>query len=201
MMRIMIVVLGLAVLAGCESGAVKRDGQRRFLLEVKRPADVGEVVYDSKATVEKFAISPRFKGTGLVYRLGYEEYEADYYNRFMADPKMLITEQTRQWVRDSGAFSHVIGPGSLAEAEYVVQGEIEELYGDFRKKDAPIAAVSVRFTVLAAIDGNMKIMLDKNYNSTAVLESAEVSELVGAYNECLSAILSDFEADLRAKTP
>ena len=101
----------LVVLPGC---APKRTAynQRNFVLETSRNGPQQKVSKDVILNVQNFSIDIAFSTKSFVYRKGQSEYETDFYNQFLIRPEDMITEQTRDWLSESGLFKWVLEPGS-----------------------------------------------------------------------------------------
>lgn len=58
-------------------------------------------------------------------------YETDYYNEFFISPGSLLAEELRQWMARSGLFEHVVGSPRAVEPNYILEGEVTALNGDY----------------------------------------------------------------------
>ena len=90
-----------------------------------------------------FSVSTPFDTKSLVYRLGDQQYEKDFYNAYIATPSNMFSNATRQWLDQSGIFRITVAQGTSFFPFYTLQATIDELYGDYRGK--PEAVVSVQF--------------------------------------------------------
>jgi len=138
-------------------------------------------------------VSPLFASQALVYRTGPNTYETDPYAGFLVPPGRTLAIPLRAYLANSGAFAAVVAPGSLLNADEVVQVQVTELYGDFRQPSQPAAVLSLRM-VFAATGGN--VILQKDYSRTVPLKKNTAAEVVAGYDQALAGIMADVAADL-----
>lgn len=196
MNRKMTVLFGLIIvsmiLSGCESGT---DFSRRsFVLEASRSGLSQQPTKDIILTVRRFNIDKTFSTKSFVYRKGQSEYETDFYNQFLVMPNDTITGKARSWLSESALFKLVLESGSYADATHMLEGNIVELYGDFRDKTSPKASMKMRFFLIQLSD--KAVVFAKTYEATSGAGDRKVESLVRAFDDCLKNILSDLEQDL-----
>ena len=154
--------------------------------------------------VRRFEISPSFASREFVYRNGDLSYLTDFYNQFFRPPSSLITEEVRKWLSESGQFKYVVDSSNNVEANYVLEGNVSELYGDFRATNEPKAVLGVQFFLTEETSANPKIVFQNNYRREVVLSSNSAQDLVKGWNEALEQILTALAGDLKnvdLKTP
>jgi cholesterol transport system auxiliary component len=180
---------------GCVSFERSYPEKRYFVIEVKASADnnpdAGQVL-----SMPYLQISPRYAERGFIYRTSETEYESDFYNQFLSSPAVMITEETRKAVAASAKFKHVVGPASPLTADYVLEGSINSLYGDFRKPSAPAAVLEIEFFLHNENPGNPGIMLQKRYMKSVPLNERSPEALVRGWSEALEAVVTMFIADV-----
>jgi len=117
---------------GCVSLERSFPEKRYFVIEVQesQPANPGN---GQTLSIPNFQISPRYADRDFVYRTSQTEYESDFYNQFLTPPAVMITEETRKALASSSGFKFVVGASSPLTANFVLEGAINALYGDFRK--------------------------------------------------------------------
>jgi cholesterol transport system auxiliary component len=147
--------------------------------------------------VRRFEISPGFGSREFVYRKGDLTYESDFYNQFFRPPSSLITEEVRKWLSQSGQFGYVVDSSNDAVASYILQGNVNELYGDFRSSNSPKAVIGIQFFLLDNLSNNPKIIFQNNYQREIVLSSNSPEELAKGWNVALEQILAAFQGDLK----
>lgn len=146
--------------------------------------------------VPRFDISPSFAGTEFVYRIGDLSYESDFYNQFLRLPASLITGEARKWLSESGPFKYVVD-STYGQPTYILEGNVNELYGDVRTSNTPKAVMGIQFFLIEETSANPKIIFQNNYRREVALSTKSPGELVKGWNEALQQILTALEEDLR----
>ena len=188
-------VIVLMLLSGCIEK--KAFNQRDFLLEASRNDPQQKTSKDIILDVQSFSVNTAFGTKSLVYRKNQSEYETDFYNQFLVRPEDMITEQTRDWLSESGLFKWVLEPGSYADATHTLQGNIIALYGDFREESSPKATAKIRFFLVKLSDKS--VVFTNTYEATSEFEDRTAESLIEAFGNCLANILSDLEEDLQVQ--
>ena len=144
-----------------------------------------------------FSVAAPFDTKSLVYRLGDQKYEKDFYNAYIASPSNMFSNATRQWLDQSGIFRITVAQGTSFFPFYTLQATIDELYGDYRNK--PEAVVSVQF-FLTVTNPNIPtpLITAKRYTQRVALANNQPQTLVLGQQQALAAILQQLEADLFA---
>lgn len=180
---------------GCVSFERSYPEKRYFVIEVKpsedNNPDAGQVL-----SMPYLQISPRYAERGFIYRTSETEYESDFYNQFLSSPAVMITEETRKALAASAKFKHVVGPASPLTANYVLEGSINALYGDFRKPTSPAAVLEIEFFLHNENPGNPGVVLQKRYLKSVPLTEKSPEALARGWSEALEAIAAMFIADL-----
>jgi cholesterol transport system auxiliary component len=144
-----------------------------------------------------FSVATPFDTKSLVYRLGDQQYEKDFYNAYIATPSSMFSNATRQWLDQSGIFRITVAQGTSFFPFYTLQATIDELYGDYRAK--PEAVVSVQF-FLTVTNPNLTnpLITAKRYTQRVALANNLPQTLVLGQQRALAEILQQLEADLFA---
>jgi cholesterol transport system auxiliary component len=142
-----------------------------------------------------FSVSTPFDTKSLVYRVGDQRYEKDFYNAYIATPSSMFSNATRQWLDQSGIFRLTVAQGTSFFPFYTLQATIDELYGDYRGK--PEAVVSVQF-FLTVTNPNIPtpLITAKRYTQRVALADNQPQTLVLGQQQALAGILQQLEADL-----
>ncbi|UCF14387.1 MAG: membrane integrity-associated transporter subunit PqiC [Phycisphaerales bacterium] len=187
-------VASTMLITGCGAKSYEK---QQFLLDARRAPATTADSQKNVVEVRRFTIDPAFSAKGLTYRKGEFEYESDFYNEFLITPDAMITEKVRNWLSLSGLAQRVLNPGSYVDPDYVLEGNVIALYGDFRTGSAPKAVMEIRVFLLEMKTGaEAAIVFGKTYGSSVGVESEGPEGLVEALNRCLVEILSDLEKDL-----
>jgi cholesterol transport system auxiliary component len=148
--------------------------------------------------IQSIAISPGFEGKSFVYRVADNTFEHDPYAEFMVPPDRLIMEMARTHLRHAGIFREVTVPGSLLKPTVLAEIQVTALYGDFRKGETPAAVVGMRLLVVSAeTPKNQRVLLQKEYSSSAAIEERRAPALVAGWNKALEKTLGEMATDLR----
>ena len=139
--------------------------------------------------------APPFDGKSLVYRLGDQRYEKDFYNTYSALPNEMVSNATRQWLNNAQIFSMTVGQGNNFFPYYILQTSIEEFYGDYRVR--PEAVVTVEFFLTATDPQKRNPVIGKNrYTKRVTLKDNTPQALVLGQQEALAQILKEYEVVL-----
>ncbi len=180
---------------GCVSLERSYPERRYFVIEVK-DAQSGNPGDGQTLAIANLHISPRYADRGFIYRTSDTEYESDFYNQFLSSPAVMITEETRKALAASSKFKFVVGPTSPLTANYVLEGSINALYGDFRKPSAPAAFLEIEFFLHNENPGNPGIVLQKRYLKSVPLKEKSPEALAKGWSEALEGIVSNLVADM-----
>ena len=189
----------LAMLSGC--GSRQAYDKKFYIFNTTRNTESSTAKTNCVLEVRNFTIDSTFSSKGLVYRIGELEYESDFYNEFLVSPSAMVTEKTRTWLSNAGFCIRVLDPGSQVDPTHLIEGNITELYGDFRDKSSPIAVMEIRLFMLEAKKTGIEPVniFGKTYTSSVALESKSAHGLVEAFERCLTEILTKVERDLLEK--
>lgn len=201
---ILAVFLALPLAASCVKLERQPIEKRFYALEVVRPAPAVAVASSaaSPATllVRRLHVAPRAANRELVYRTAPSAWTADYYNLFFVTPADMLTQDLRAWLSSARVCANVVEPSSLAVPDYILEGNVSALHGDFAAKPAQ-AVVEMQFLVLKAAGDERQVLLTREYRKTAPLSGNTPQELVSALREAVASAYADLEADLRLSLP
>lgn len=139
--------------------------------------------------------TPPFDGKSMVYRLGDQRYEKDFYNTYSALPNEMISNATRQWLNHAQIFSMTVGQGNSFFPYYNLQTSVEEFYGDYRVR--PEAVVTVEFFLTATDPKKHNPVIGKNrYTKRVALKDNTPQALALGQQEALAQILKEYEVVL-----
>ncbi|MCK4958126.1 MAG: membrane integrity-associated transporter subunit PqiC [Planctomycetes bacterium] len=192
-----------ALTAGCATQQQSGNTERFFVLEVYRPGQAMSGLKPHVLKVRRFRVSDTFSGNQLIYRTGAMTYEPDFYNKFLASPGSMITDQIIRWLSDSGIFAHVTDTGSETEDNLLLEGNIQSIYGDYSDPKNNLAVIEIRIHAMDTTGAKNTVIFHKTYKASATLKSISPSqingtaELVKGLNLCLKNIFTEIEGDLR----
>jgi len=172
--------------------------KNRFILTLPAAAPLEAVNAAGRRTLLLGAVTaaPAYDGRALLYRLGPDRYESDFYNEFLAPPTRLLAEAAADRLTRSGRRLRVTTAPGLVIADYGLEAHIQDLYGDFRL-DPPRAVLTLRFTLSDLQPAAPRVALDRLYPCQRALPGrGGAAELVAAYGLCLADILDELAGDL-----
>lgn len=183
------------LLSGCFDLGLSRETpqQRRYVLEAPR-AEPAPGRGRGHLEVRAFHAAGAYAGRSFVYRVVGQEVESDYYHEFQQGPGQAVSEVTRAWLAASGIFATVRGGGSRVAADLILEGDVLELYGDYREATAA-AVLSVEFTLIDR--DRQAVIYHETLSARSYLPDQEPANLVAGWNGCLAEILVELEAGLR----
>ena len=181
--------------AGCVTLERSYPDKRYFMIDVQDSkgsnSDGSRVL-----SVPNLHISPRYADRSFIYRTSETEYEADFYNQFLSAPATMISEELRQALAEAAPFKFVLGPSSSLPANYVLEGSINLLYGDFRNFNAPAAVLEIELFLHNGDPAKTSLVMQKRYHRSVRLKERSPEALVQGWNQALAQIVATFVADL-----
>ena len=181
---------------GCVSLERSYPEKRYFVVELAENTQRSNLAGDQTLLVSGLRISPRYADKSFVYRTSESGYESDFYNQFLTSPDTMLSEELRKGLAVSPAFKYVIGPSSQLQPNYVLEGSVNALYGDFRNLEKPAAVLEIEFFLHNEDSANPGIVLQKRYTKTVSLSGRSPDALVKGWSQALSAVLSELNSDL-----
>ncbi len=187
----------LVCVAGCDYNAKVIDKQHQYMLAARRVSAAPRSPGKGVLKVRRFSISSPFETREFVYRKTNSEYASDFYNRFFAPPADLIAEETQQWLGASGVFANVIDSFSGADYDYMLEGDVKAVYGDYRRQSDPNAVMEIKFVLIDEHLTRDIVIFNMKYRSVQPTGDKTGPAMVEGFNACLAEILTNLEADLR----
>lgn len=141
------------------------------------------------------SVAPPYDGRSLVYRLGDQRFEKDFYNVYTTLPADMISNAERQWINKSGIFSAAVGQSNSFFPYYTLQATVNEFYGDYRVR--PEAVVSIEFFLTVENGAKVNPLIGSNrYTKRVVLKDNTPEALVLGQQQALAEIFKEYEAQL-----
>jgi len=141
------------------------------------------------------SVATPYDGKSLVYRLGDQRFEKDFYNVYTALPAEMISNAERRWINQSGIFSAAVGQSNTLFPYYTLQASVNEFYGDYRVR--PEAVVSIEFFLTFESGGRSNPMIGSNrYTKRIALKDNTPEALVVGQQQALAEILKEYEVAL-----
>jgi cholesterol transport system auxiliary component len=183
--------------SGCVSLERSYPEKRYFVIDIGDGAQPPNTTGDQTLLVSSLRISPRYADKSFVYRTSDSGYEADFYNQFLTPPDTMLSEEVRKGLAASPVFKYVIGPASQLQPNFVLEGSVNALYGDFRNLNGPSAVLEIEFFLHSEDTANPGIVLQKRYVKTVTLSGRSPEALVKGWSQALESILTDLSSDLQ----
>lgn len=183
------------LLSGCLRLEKPYPQKTAYSLEATPDAVAQQPLSSRVLQIGKFDSAPAYRSKGFIYRTGDQTWQADYYHEFFTPPAAMLTEQCRRWLQQTGIFGQ-INQGGYPPASDLLQGRIVALYGDYRPDQAPTAVLELQLTLINDTQTLTKTILDRLYRRRLPLVDRKTETLVKTWNEALTDILREFEAQL-----
>ncbi|WP_421901175.1 ABC-type transport auxiliary lipoprotein family protein [Maridesulfovibrio sp.] len=193
---VLLVVVAVCAVAGCVKLERPSLDRKYYTLDVVRAEkQKNEVKAVKNLIVRRVKISPRYEDRDLVYKMGDNVFEADYYNSFFVPPAALVTQELRVWMGNSGIFANVLGPESLGTGELLLEGVVNSIYGDYSGPE-PKAVIRMQFILLNNSNPDLPIVYSRDFSRDIVIGATGPAALVKAMNKGLTEIFVELEKDL-----
>jgi cholesterol transport system auxiliary component len=188
----------LVICSACVSLERSYPEVRYFVIAIPDNAARSNPAGDKILSVANLRVSPRYADKNFVYRISESGYETDFYNQFLTAPDLIIGEEVRRGLAGAGVFKYVVGPSNQLQPNYVLEGSINALYGDFRNLTAPAAVLEMEFFLHNENGANPGIVLQKRYVKSIPIGARSPDALVKGWNDALNEILIALVTDLKA---
>lgn len=164
-----------------------------FMLDPGKPPSMEAIRGTDKpatASVSFVDVAAPFASDGFVYQTSDEHWEVDPYNQFLVSPADMMTSILRNWTRDSGLYASVAVPGAGGGQEYLIDCDLNELYGDFRNPAKPEAVITITAQVLKQTDKGRVLEQRRTFTHRVPVAERTPAALVTAWNDALREELS-----------
>ncbi|UQZ88138.1 hypothetical protein C4J81_02485 [Deltaproteobacteria bacterium Smac51] len=135
-----------------------------------------------------------FEDRLLVYRIGPNQYETDFYNEFVAAPARLLADLAAQHLDNINSKVRVVKNPGMRMADFGLETYLEGIFGDFTVTP-PAATVNIRFTLNDLRGSQAKVIMDKTYRCTRSIQEKKPTALVAGMNVCVNEILNELNQD------
>jgi cholesterol transport system auxiliary component len=181
---------------GCVSIEKSYPDKRYFVLDIALDASPQNPGEAGTLQIASARVSPRYANKNFVYRRSDARFESDFYNEFLVSPGVLVAEELRQGLSQSGLFKFVVGSVNALAPTHTLETVVNTLYGDFRDLRAPQAVMEIEF-FLSQEESPSGIVFHKRYHRTIPLKGRNPEALVQGWNRALEAISGAFVSDLK----
>lgn len=177
--------------------------KRTFVLEgvPGKPAG-GDAAPAGVLLVRLLKVAPAFDARAFVVRRGEHEFVSDPYHAFLGSPGPMLTEALAASIRGLGVFALVTTGGSQLAPTHALEGEVTELYGDYRDAARPQAVLGLELRLLHPLGGAASALRWQRTERRALaLERAGADELVAGWKAALAEICGALDPDLFRRLP
>ena len=170
--------------------------KQTYLLQAAAPTQPAAAPRPGTLKVGTIAIAAPFRGKSLVYRESDLKFESDFYNEFLVSPSAMLTESAATWLAAARVFREVLPASANADGDYVLEGFVSELYGDFRDTGKPAAVITAKFFLVDNRTLSGVPIWQTELTQRVALGSRSSDALVGGFNSAWAAILADLSQQL-----
>jgi uncharacterized lipoprotein YmbA len=195
MKKLILSCLTLLTLASCSLPTRAPVTPSAWLVAPERTGTPYKPRTDFWLKIGSVSVAPPFDGRSLVYRLGDQRYEKDFYNIYSAIPADMIANAERQWFNQANIFSMTVGQGNSLFPFYTLQTTINEFYGDYRVRPEAVVSVEFILTVTNAGIGNPIIGANR-FSKRIALKDNTPQALALGQQQALAEIFKEYEVPL-----
>jgi cholesterol transport system auxiliary component len=146
--------------------------------------------------VGRMRVAAAYSGTALLYRMNEVRVVSDPYNQLIAEPGPMLADQIAAWLERARLFQSVAHPDTSLPADYVLEGTVTELYGDFRPGQAPAAVLAIQLVLIDLTGTLPRSTYTQVIAQRVKLPAASPDALVRGYGQALTALLAQLTTDL-----
>ena len=145
--------------------------------------------------VGQISVASGFEGRALIYKIGPNQFEADFYNELIAPPDRLLADLAVQYLEAHSTKMQVLKNSGLRLAEFGLEAYIEKLYGDY-SQTLQKAVISIKFTVNDLRPAEPRILISKIYTSEVPITGNSPDLLVEGLSRAMTNILAQLATDI-----
>jgi len=172
--------------------------KQTYLLQATAPTQAAASPRPAILKVGSISVAAPFRGKSLVYREGDLKYESDFYNEYFVSPSAMLTEGAATWLAAAGIFKEVLPASANADGNFVLEGFVSELYGDYRDEAKPAAVLTGKFFLIDNRVPSGVPVWQTELKQRVPLSSRGPDVLAAGLNTAWSAMLADLSRQLAA---
>jgi cholesterol transport system auxiliary component len=189
-------------LAGCGLATRPATVKQTYLLDPRPPAKATAPAHQASLKVGSIAVGTSYRGRSFVYREDDLRYESDFYNEFFVSPSAMFTSDAANALAAAGIFREVLPASANALGDFVLEGLVGELYGDYRDAAKPAAVMSAKFFLIDNRGLGGVPIWQTELQQRVAMTSRSPDALAAAYTKAWTAMLADLARELAsAKLP
>jgi cholesterol transport system auxiliary component len=195
----MIFIVILLVIPSCLNTQSIYPEKKYYMLEISQKNPATHKAKKGILRIAKIRMSPPYTGKGFIYKKCENTYDTDFYNEFLISPDDMLAELVRKWMASSGMFERVTcSPGHFKE-NYILEGAVTTLNGDYTNIDSPYAVLCIQFFLIKDSGLNYQLIFQKNYAKKVAIKKHNTQSLVQGWNKALKQIMIDFQSEMEKK--
>lgn len=176
--------------------------ERTFVLQAPRVEASEGHAAGGVLLIRQFRVAPAFESRAFVIRRGESEFVTDAYHAFLLSPAAMLTELFASWVRNLGVFATVTTGGTQIPPTHALEGEVQELYGDYRDTAQAAGVLGVQMRLLHPLGGAAtSVIWQRTVRRAVALPHADATSLVEGWNQAVAEICREFEPLLSQRIP
>jgi ABC-type uncharacterized transport system auxiliary subunit len=188
-------LVAAAVLAG---GCSRPATVKQMFLVQAAPPPVAAKTHPGTLRVRTFNVAAPFRAKAFVYRESEFKYEADFYSEFLVAPAAMLGEGTARALDRARVFARVVAPGAPADGDWVLDGFVDELYGDARSGTPPGAELAVSYYLSRGDAATPVPFWSKQYHRRVPVATATPEAYAAALSSAFAEITAELARDLAA---
>jgi ABC-type uncharacterized transport system auxiliary subunit len=186
LISVMLLALSITACATMRQPSEKIDF---YTLEYASPKVEGLKPIPATIRLERFTVAPIYNSTQIIYRDMSFKRDAYTYREWRANPGDLVTYFLTRDLRESGLFEAVSLYGSRMQAQYVLEGSVDEFFeSDADRAWKGVLALSTTLMVDNEPDISKRIIFQKTFRSTKPCRQKNPMGVAEAMSEAMSAI-------------
>jgi cholesterol transport system auxiliary component len=172
--------------------------KQTYLLQATAPTQAAASPRPAVLKVGSISVAAPFRGKSLVYREGDLKYESDFYNEYFVSPSAMLTEGAATWLAAAGIFKEVLPAAANADGNFVLEGFVSELYGDYRDEAKPAAVLTGKFFLIDNRLPSGVPVWQTELKQRVPLSTRSPDALAAGLNTAWSAMLADLSREVAA---
>ena len=195
---IAMVAVMLGLMSGCAGLSRPSPVKQTYLLQAPPATQAATAPRPGTLKVGTISVAAPFRGKSLVYREGDLKFESDFYNEFFVAPSSMLTESAAAWLATAGIFKEVLPAGANADGNFVLEGFVSELYGDYRDVARPAAVLTGKFFLIDNRVLSGVPTWQTELKQRVSISSRSPDALAAGFNSAWAAMLGDLARELAA---
>ena len=190
-----VALVAAAILAaGCSRPATVK---QMFLIQAAPPPVVAKT-HLRTLRVRAFNVAAPFRSKSFVCRETDLKYESDFYSEFLVAPAAMLGEGSARALDRARVFARVVAPGAPPDGDWVLDGFVDELYGDARSGTPPGAELAVSYYLSRADAATPVPFWSKQYHRRVPVATATPEAYAAALSTAFGEITAELASDLSA---